>query len=393
MNPDFPRLGPRSAHGRGPLRLTLPRLFRKIALLLFLHSALLFGFIEAQPQVDRPPDSARAAQTSILPLPILYYTPETGIAGGAALLGLRRAAESDSTARPSSLMLDVIYTQKNQIIAEIFPEIFLDKGNYHIIGSIQFSRYPLKFYGIGNTTPDALEEPYTSRTLRLSIDALRRIAGDFSGGISLFFETRTLSELRSDGSLERGTIAGSLGGRTVGAGVVFQWDMRDNIFSPTAGRYYTVSLRKSSPRIGSDFDFTYFTLDFREYFKVAESSVFAMQAMATMTGGNVPFYLLAQLGGSNMMRGYYEGRYRDKELLAVQLEYRMPIFWRFGGAVFASVGDVAPALGQLSSHDAKTSYGLGLRYLFDATEKVNIRIDVGFGRNTSGLYFTANEAF
>jgi hypothetical protein len=69
-------------------------------------------------------------------------------------------------------------------------------------------------------------------------------------------------------------------------------------------------------------------------------SVLALQAVATMTAGDVPFYMLAQLGGPNVMRGDYEGRYRDRELLAVQLEYRFPILWRFGGTAFAGIGMV-----------------------------------------------------
>ena len=93
------------------------------------------------------------------------------------------------------------------------------------------------------------------------------------------------------------------------------------------------------------------------------------------------------------MRGYYEGRYRDKKLLAMQTEYRIPIIWRFGAALFAGAGDVAPALSKFNLSSVKPSYGFGLRYLFDPVEKMCIRIDFGFGKGTSGMYITANEAY
>ncbi len=92
------------------------------------------------------------------------------------------------------------------------------------------------------------------------------------------------------------------------------------------------------------------------------------------------------------MRGYYEGRYRDKKLLVVQTEYRFPIVWRFGGVLFAGAGDVAPTLGQFALQTIKPSYGFGLRYMFDPLEKMRIRIDFGWGKGTSGMYVTANEA-
>ncbi len=371
----------------------LPCPFRKYAVFLGLQVALLAEDSLSQARVDSPPDSARASEFSVLPWPIGYYTPETGIAGGAALVGVHRAATDDSSSRPSSFVLNVIYTQKKQIVAKVSPDVYLDSAMYRIVGSIYFSRYPLRFYGIGTNTPEALEERYTSRTFRVAFDALRRIADGFRGGVSLLYDTQTLSELRSDGLLAPGTICGSAGGRTVGAGVVFHWDTRDNIFTPSEGHFYALTLRSSSRSIGSDFENTYFNLDLRKFFNVTERSVLAMQALATMTAGTVPFYFLAQLGGSDVMRGYFEGRYRDKDLLTVQVEYRFPIFWKIGGVAFAGAGDVAPEITRFGVHQLKPGLGLGLRYMYNTDEKINVRIDFGIGRSSSGLYMTAYEAF
>jgi hypothetical protein len=365
----------------------------RFAIFLVLHSALLSGDSFSQSQADGLPDSARAAEFSVLPWPIGYYTPETGIAGGAALVGVQRAVSDDSSARPSSFVLNVIYTQKKQIIAKVSPDVFLDSAMYHVVGPIYFSRYPLRFYGIGDNTSEDLEEHYTSRTFRVALDALRRIADGFSGGVSLLYDTQRLSELRPGGLLEKAAISGSSGGKTVGVGVVFHWDTRDNIFTPSSGRYCQLTLRRSTPGIGSDFNFTHFNLDLRRYLEVTEGSVLAMQALATMTAGDVPFYFLAQLGGSEVMRGYFEGRYRDKDLLAVQLEYRFPIFWRLGGVVFAGAGDVAPELSRFRVDQVKPALGLGLRFMYDIVERVNVRIDFGVGKKSSGLYMTAYEAF
>jgi hypothetical protein len=365
----------------------------RFAIVIALCHALLSEDSFSQSRTNDLPDSTRKAEFTVLPWPIGYYTPETGIAGGAALVGVHRAALEDSTARPSSFVLNVIYTQKKQIIAKVSPDVFLDSAMYHVVGPIYFSRYPLRFYGIGNNTPDDLEEHYTSRTFRVALDALRRIADGFSGGVSFLYDTQTLSELRPGGLLEQAAISGSSGGKTVGAGVVFHWDTRDNIFTPSSGHYCLLTLRTSKPGIGSDFNFTYFNLDLRRYLEVTTGSVLAVQALATMTAGDVPFYFLAQLGGSDVMRGYFEGRYREKDLLAVQLEYRFPLFWRIGGVVFAGAGDVAPELSRFCVAQVKPAVGVGLRFMYNVVERVNVRVDFGIGKKSSGLYMTAYEAF
>jgi len=100
------------------------------------------------------------------------------------------------------------------------------------------------------------------------------------------------------------------------------------------------------------------------------------------------------LGGAEIMRGYYLGRYRDKNMLVLQAEYRWaPIFWRFGLAAFAALGDVAETLDRFNLGRFKTTYGLGLRFVIDPKQRLHLRLDFGFGKETSGVYFTAGEAF
>ena len=243
------------------LRKTTLSVFNTYLLSLLALSVLWSSYAAAQELPDEIPDSTMHSRIGLLPLPIFYYTPETGIAGGAALLMLHRSIAGDTTLKPSSYLVDLIYTEKKQIIAELSTDTYLSRGAYRLTGFVHFSRYPQKFYGIGNETPDSFEEDYTSRTFRVSLDALRKIGGPISAGPSLFYEDRSLTELTPDGTLQSGSITGSQGGKTLGIGGVIQWDTRDNIFSPSTGRYGVASLKTSLP--GSDFKFSNFTLDVR----------------------------------------------------------------------------------------------------------------------------------
>ena len=71
----------------------------------------------------------------------------------------------------------------------------------------------------------------------------------------------------------------------------------------------------------------------------------------------------------------------------------MPLWKRIGLVGFAGFGDVADKISHFDLENFKHSVGFGLRYLFSPKERLNIRLDFGFGSGTSGVYFTAAEAF
>jgi hypothetical protein len=94
------------------------------------------------------------------------------------------------------------------------------------------------------------------------------------------------------------------------------------------------------------------------------------------------------------MRGYFEGRYRDNIFATAQLEYRQYFWWRLSFVVFAGIGEVAPDLLSFRLRELKPSYGAGLRFLFNKEQRVNLRVDLGFGEDgNSGIYFGIEEAF
>jgi outer membrane protein assembly factor BamA len=99
------------------------------------------------------------------------------------------------------------------------------------------------------------------------------------------------------------------------------------------------------------------------------------------------------MGGNDVLRGYYKGRYRDKNLIAAQLEYRFPIYKWFKGSMFCSAGDVSNEIDEINLREVKLSYGFGLRARVNPAN-VHLRFDVGLTpENKPAFYFTANEAF
>jgi len=94
------------------------------------------------------------------------------------------------------------------------------------------------------------------------------------------------------------------------------------------------------------------------------------------------------------MRGYFSGRFRDKMMNAIQVEYRLPIYWRFGAVGFAGVGIIANRFSDYSIDELKYSLGSGLRFAILPKEKLNIRFDVAWGNfNSFNYYLILAESF
>jgi outer membrane protein assembly factor BamA len=129
------------------------------------------------------------------------------------------------------------------------------------------------------------------------------------------------------------------------------------------------------------------------FFEVAPGQVLALQGAGEFIDGAPPFQSLATFGGSNILRGYYYGRYRDKNCVALQVEYRIPVWWRFGLVGFAGVAQVADKINHFASNRFWFAGGLGLRFFWNPEERISLRLDYGIGTNSSGMYITATEAF
>lgn len=56
-------------------------------------------------------------------------------------------------------------------------------------------------------------------------------------------------------------------------------------------------------------------------------------------------------------------------------------------------GDVAHSIGRITISTVKPTYRFRIRFRFDELEKVEIRMDVAFGKGSSGIYYDIIQAF
>lgn len=335
-------------------------------------------------------DSLRKKRSGFTVFPILFRSPETKWAGGTSVNYYYHHAADQSTSRPSTISPTLIYTQKKQIISTIGVDLWED-DKYNVTGSGGYIKFPDTFYGIGTNTSVDMAEDYTQRIFFLGLGFQKQVRRDFYLGVNYQFGHGKMMEVERDGLLASGNISGSEGGVVSGAGVSVNLDTRNNLFYPTAGGIYGFSITFYRRVLGSDFDFIQYGLGLRKYVSLFSAHVLAFQGVMAIRTGDPPFQVLSQLGG--ILRGYTSNRYIDKNLLAAQVEYRMPVWWRFGLVGFAGFGDVASKITDFEPARFKHSVGWGIRYLFSRDESINLRVDFGYGKDSSAFYINYFEAF
>ena len=331
-------------------------------------------------------------RVGVYPLPILFYTPETGIAGGAAALYIYRDTIAVST-RASAISADVIYSEKKQVVVEFGGDFYFATNGYRLLTTATFKKFPNSFFGIGNNTVSSARESYTPRTYFTRVVLYKNIYSHINIAPQVRYESTSMLETKPGGQLASGAIPGSNGGIVSGLGCVVNWDSRDNTFSAFSGSIYQFAVVFNRSAFGSDFSFTDIEADLRTFSEVLPSQIFAAQVGIQVIDGTAPFRNLVTFGGQNFARGYLEGQYRDNAGIGGQIEYRVPLWWRFGAVAFAGAAQVAHEPSLWSLKEFKLAGGAGIRFFLDPKERVSIRIDMGFGSNSSGMYITANEAF
>jgi outer membrane protein assembly factor BamA len=341
------------------------------------------------------PDSVAVRRSSII-IPFASYQQETSIAPGIAF---GHYFKSNDFSKISSVSGSVVYTFLNQFTLDLTPKLFFSSNNWYLYSNLNFRKYPDIYYGISNKATN-FKQPFTSFSLSMLLEPQYSISKHFL--IGALFSSRS-ERVTGDSAyyINKSRIFTNFGSSgwepysVLSLGIVTSYDNRDNQFYPQRGFFAKASFSVSGTSFGSSYSLQELKVDLRQYISLFGSHVLAWQAYYNGIFGTkgIPFELLPTIGGSDILRGFRQGMYRDNVMFAVQSEYRFPIYNRLKAAIFCSLGDV------MNSSDyridkLKVSYGAGLRYrLNDA--RVHLRLDCAKNNydNKLQFYITATEAF
>ena len=344
-------------------------------------------------------DTSRSS--SFLPLPAFGYSQETGAELGIASLYSFYFDRKDTLIRTSRLTGIATFTTKKQSSFVLKSDIWTTKNRYHITSELRYKNFPFNFYGIGNSTLELNEDPITQKLFRFNAGIEKKLGRISYTGISTAFESYKFTDKITNGIFSTDpTILDKDGGKVFFLGLTQIIDSRNTNTYTTRGTFLKFNYSYAPNFFGGDhFSGSLIKLDMRNFQSISRQTTIALNANFQSIGGSsIPFYLLPQLGSDEMMRGYYAGRFRDQNLLALQSEIRLRLNPRFGLVAFAAAGNVY-SNGQLKINQLKPGVGGGFRYFYDIERGLSVRMDYAVGeknpgeKRQSGLYLSLGEAF
>ncbi|TDS15965.1 surface antigen-like protein [Sphingobacterium paludis] len=341
-------------------------------------------------------DSTRGG--SLIVLPAVGYAQESGFEYGIAGTYNFYLDKSDLNSRTSNITLIGTLTTEKQKNVKLTSDIWTKGNEYHILSELRYRDWPFNFYGLGSDTWLADEDFIGQKLIRAKVDVEKNIFPNLYAGVNLNYEHFRFDDREAGGIFDQDNVIGKLGGQYLALGVSSLYDTRNNTTYTTDGLYARFKYDYAPNFFGKDnFVGSEVEVDLRGFRQIAKPLTLAAQVMYRGTyGKNVPFYAYRDLGGDMTMRGYYLGRYKDKNYATAQAELRYRFMPRFGVVGFAGTGSTFS-----SQHALRLvpSFGGGIRYFFSLEHNSTVRFDYAFGeqrpgeKRQSGFYLSISEAF
>jgi len=341
-------------------------------------------------------DTTRSA--SFLALPVLAYSQETGLEYGATGIYNFYVDKRDTGIYTSSINTVATLTSNDQTNIKLEADIWTRDNNYHYIASFRMKDYPFNYYGMGNQTLEADKILLIQKLFQANLEIEKKIVDNYYAGVNVLFEHYEFNKYEEDMSATL-PLYGREGGKYLAFGISQLYDTRNSNTETTTGLYGRLKYAYA-PNFWKDDNFSggILLVDARAFFPVYKNITIGIQSIyETLLTSRTPFYMTPQLGNDEMMRGYYQGRYRDKSYLAAQIEARVRIHPRIGLATFIGAGNVYR--NTLSLSQTKFSGGGGARYFFDLEHNSSLRLDYAIGekrpgeKRQGGFYLALGQAF
>lgn len=319
-----------------------------------------------------------------------HYASDTKFGLGLVAAGLYRTDPNDSILPPSNVSLYGDVSSVGFYMLGVRGNHIAPKGRYRIDYHLYFYSFPADFWGIGYEMGDndANKSGMKRWQAQAEVSFLFRVADNFYIGPMASYDYVIGKHI------ERPELLQGMDQHTwnVGAGVSLVYDNRDNLTNPHRGICLNINQMFRPGFMGNDYAFSTTAFRFDAYQRLGKGTVLAEDIGANLNFGNPSWGMMAELGGTHSMRGYYEGRYRDKHSLEATVELRQHVWKRNGIVVWVGAGTIFPKFSALRSKQILPNAGVGYRWEFK--KNVNVRLDYGFGKSgQSGFLFNINEAF
>jgi hypothetical protein len=319
-----------------------------------------------------------------------HYSSDKKLGLGLVATGLYRTDRSDTLLPPSNVALYGDITTGHFYKIGIHGTHIFPHDTRRIDYDVSFDSFKGDFWGIGydNGNNDHNKSTMKRLQVKASVSLLWRLAEKMYIGPMAEYDYVYASEVERPeflNGMDRGTW-------NIGGGIAIVYDSRDVLTNPHRGVYVNLSQLFRPAFMGNDYVFSTTDLRADAYHAVWKGGLVAADLRGTLNFGSPSWGMMSLLGTPYSMRGYYEGRYRDKHKIEAQVELRQHVWRRHGFTVWAGAGTVFSKFGSIRFDRLLPNFGMGYRWEFK--KDVNLRLDYGFGKcGQQGLVFNINEAF
>ncbi|ABV85648.1 BamA/TamA family outer membrane protein [Shewanella pealeana] len=340
-------------------------------------------------------DPDKLIDFSYLPGP--FYNPEMDLGVGISAVGLYQYDPDDEVSQLSSLVINGLASTNGALGVAVANKTFINQDQQRFYLNAEVFDAPDVFYGVGYDTnhQEGNRVEFNQRIISINPMLLQRMSPTSFVGIGFDFSYADASKINLlDSDVDSDVDIGILdeSSRSVGLNLLLNHDSRDNVLNPQSGRILEIDATFYRQYLGSKTDFDVYNALYSEYMQTGRGEdILAWQVRGRFTSGDVPWDQLSKAGGGDLLRGYTSGRYRDKQMLMTQVEYRLNLPGRHGMVFWGGAGVIADDVSEFDANKILPNGGVG--YRFEVKPRVNLRLDMAFGDGDSGFYFNVNEAF
>lgn len=325
------------------------------------------------------------------------YSSTIGLGLGVMAAGLYRIDRDNLQLPPSVASIYANATLRGVYNVGIDGvNIFRDNRN-RLLYKLNFVNQPTNFWGLGY---DAAREntpiKYTSNSQQVEVSYYHRICRNVYVGARVNFDY--IYTKKGDRELIKPYInGGKTESLSTGLSLLLEYDSRDFIPNPYRGLYLSLQAMVRPKALANIDDNTWrFTATASYYQRLWRGATLALDLYGESNSKHTPWQLYARMGSKSRMRGYYEGRFTDRNMVTAQAELRQNVWRRVGVALWGGAGNCFSSWNAFEWSHTLPNYGIGLRW--ELKKRVNIRFDYGFGsrvngRLINGFQVVLNEAF
>jgi hypothetical protein len=336
-------------------------------------------------------------------VPAIGYSLQTGLAGVlSGNVAFHSSGHEDQ--KLSSILASLNYTQYKQFIVPLTANIWTKNNKYNVVIDWRYMKYPSTTYGLGGRTSPTDKYNIDFSYLKVHETLFRSIGKNLYAGLGYYLDylwnIREVDLSPIDKTVFQGYEFRS---EEVASGLAFRllYDSRLNQINADNGFYSSIVYRPNFTFMGSQHNWQSMLFEFRKFFKIPSRRKHVIGFWSynwLTTSGKPPYLLLPSTGWDdpfNTGRGYIQGRYRGRNMVYLEAEYRFDILRNgfLGGVFFVNSQSFSnEKYGELRT--IAPGWGGGLRIKLNKNSGSNLCIDYGFGLNGSrGFFINLNEVF